>query len=250
MERRREQRSVSRSDGSCTTPELHVGTPSQIDDESVCTTVTTPTPGLLGPDYEGEPGFAGAPLSRTSDDWDLFVQNMLFGYHAQLGASGKELHALPSAADQLPWPSGELVLPTPAPAPTPALGPAAPKRTAGESTRARRPKQARARRAETSFPSYTPAGLLSMDPRPLGDGAGGAESLRTWLLERRALLHKLRDDVTKDMARLDEDQASIAQLRTRLAERIDHLRRTLLTTADAPPTWDMDTLLEQDILCL
>ncbi|WFD43778.1 hypothetical protein MPSI1_002442 [Malassezia psittaci] len=109
----------------------------------------------------------------------------------------------------------------------------------------------RERRFDPSHPSYRPIPLLSMDPRQLTYTTEfKQEALRTWLLERRALLQKLREDVTKDRVRLQHETACLDGIPARVAERIDTLRRMASTSSDVPPLWDVATLLEQDILCL
>ena len=250
MAPRPERGSVSRSNSSCTPPELRSGTPSQNDDESVGTTVASPA--LLGVgDAAHELG--ALPLTHTGDDWNFLVHDLgaLFGEHAHELPSAKEMHALPSAADHVPWAHSALRLP-PAPLALPVL-PEAPKRTARAVSAERPAKQTRVRAQTPRFPTYTPPALLSMDPRPMTPSTGTTSAtgaMQAWLLERRALLQKARDDVTKDAARLDADQAAMETLRTRLAERIDTLRRTHGALGDEPPSWDMAALLEQDILCL
>lgn len=250
MAPRPERSSASRSDSSCTPPELHDGTPSQNDDESVSTTVASPA--LLGiGDAAHELG--ALPLTHTGEDWNFLVHDLgaLFGEHAHELPSTKDIHALPSATNHAPWPPSDLRLPpTPLALPTPTE---APKRTAHAGAAERPAKQTRTRAHAPRIPPYTPPALLSMDPRPMTPSTattGATGALQAWLLERRALLQKVRDDVTKGAARLDADQEAMETLRTRLAERIDALRRTHGTLSDELPSWDMAALLEQDILCL
>lgn len=93
-----------------------------------------------------------------------------------------------------------------------------------------------------------------------------SDHLRAWLLERRALLQKAHDDVTKDMAALHQDMARRNELRMRLNARISLLRQrrmaSLTSLAMLKPDgegnelWDsahvssVADLLEQNILYL
>lgn len=244
MGSRREQRSLSRSDGSCTTPELLAGSSSQFEEESVATTVNTPM--LV---TEGDQDALGVDLAHTDPDWDVFAHDMgaFLSEHTQPSTSFKEARTLPSAANTLPWQGSPLSLAsTPQPAPA-WLGPS--RRASCEAERPKRAKQPRTRPPERTLPTYAPPALLAMDPHPLPQGPR-SEALRAWLLERRALLQKTHEDISRDMTRLENDRAALAQLHTRVTQRVEHLRRTLLASPETQPVYDMAALLEQDILCL
>lgn len=124
------------------------------------------------------------------------------------------------------------------------------------------PQRKRARHhIDSEIPStYQPPMLLPMGPRAL---APGPDTLRAWLLERRALLQKAHDDVTRAAAHLRADEARWTELRAQLAARIGVLRKKQATVVhptallkDAFEPWGTDDmgsvsdLLEQDILCL
>lgn len=88
------------------------------------------------------------------------------------------------------------------------------------------------------------------------------DAVRAWLLERRALLQKVQDDVCRDMASLQRNQAHHAELRDKVGARIRELKEH---RAEAE-TWPNDNdgiwstssasmssvadLLEKNILCL
>ncbi|PKI82495.1 hypothetical protein MVES_003689 [Malassezia vespertilionis] len=84
-------------------------------------------------------------------------------------------------------------------------------------------------------------------------------ALRASLLERRALLEKVRGDVQRNVRRLDEDQQRYMALQKALDMHSDALRREI---AAEHTSWDdarfrsmstipdISELLDQDILCL
>lgn len=122
--------------------------------------------------------------------------------------------------------------------------------------------------------AYHPPSLLPMEPRPLSGGMQRTEAVRSWLLERRALLDRAYDDVCKDAASLRQRQAHYAHVRDSLRTRIHELRETRAKAAahvNAPQMLPSDThehddamwsadstaamssvadLLEKNILCL
>lgn len=127
----------------------------------------------------------------------------------------------------------------------------------------------RARTSPTGMdvpPSYQVPSLIPMDPHPMPADRQSSDHLRAWLLERRALLQKAHDDVTKDMAALHQDMARRNELRMRLNARISLLRQrrmaSLTSLAMLKPDgegnelWDsahvssVADLLEQNILYL
>ena len=223
---------------------------------------------LLGPETEADHGFATLRMSHTHDDWDVLAQDIgvLFGdAYTFPPPTAKDLHALPSAAGHLAWPGAGLSLPgTPdtsassmwlgsSASSSDSPGTAPMKRSPSEGARAKRPRPAKVRPAP-AVPAYSPPTLIPMAPRMLS-APPSTDALRAWLLERRALLQKTRDDVTKDMARLDDDEKAWAQLRVRLGERIEHARRAA-PPPDAPSWYvskqlrDMTALLEAGVLLL
>ena len=104
--------------------------------------------------------------------------------------------------------------------------------------------------------------LLPMEPRPMAENLPRRDAVRAWLLERRALLQKVQDDVCRDMAGLRRNQAYHAELRDKVGARIRELKehRTeaevwpidddgIWSTSSAPMSSVAD-LLEKNILCL
>lgn len=109
---------------------------------------------------------------------------------------------------------------------------------------------------------YEAPNLLPMEPRPMAEDLPQRDAVRAWLLERRALLQKVQDDVCRDMASLQRNQAHHAELRDKVGARIRELKEH---RAEAE-TWPNDNdgiwstssasmssvadLLEKNILCL
>lgn len=109
---------------------------------------------------------------------------------------------------------------------------------------------------------YEAPNLLPMDPRPMAEDLPRRDAVRAWLLERRALLQKVQDDVCRDMAGLQRNQAHHAELRDKLGARIMELKERhteeemwpndddeIWSTSSAPMSSVAD-LLEKNILCL